>query len=51
MLFGKFIGLQPFPRAIDQWLDLNWRNKIQGHMSFAFCGKGIFVFLFENKAE
>jgi hypothetical protein len=29
----------------------SWKPKIQGQMSSTFCGKGFFVFLFENKAD
>jgi hypothetical protein len=48
---GQFIGLWPSPKAMNQWLELNWKKKIQGHMSSAFCGKGFFAFLFENKED
>jgi hypothetical protein len=50
-LIGKFTGLWPSLWAMAQWLDLNWRKKIQGQMSSTFCGKGFYVFLFENKVD
>jgi hypothetical protein len=45
------MGLWPSPRAMAQWLDQNWKKMIKGKMSTTFCGKGFYVFLFENKAD
>jgi hypothetical protein len=50
-LIRQFMGLWPSPRAMAQWLDQNWKKMIKGQMSSAFCGKGFFAFLFENKAD
>jgi hypothetical protein len=50
-LIGQFTGLWPSPKAMASWLDLNWRKIIKGQLSTAFCGKGFYVFLFENKAD
>jgi hypothetical protein len=36
---------------MELWLNQNWKKNIQGKMSHALCGKGFFVFLFENKAD
>jgi hypothetical protein len=50
-LIGQFTGLWPSPKAMALWLDQNWRKTIKGQLSTAFCGKGFYVFLFENKAD
>jgi hypothetical protein len=50
-LIGQFTGIWPSPKAMVQWLDLNWKKMVQGKMSSTFCGKGFFVFLFEIKAD
>jgi hypothetical protein len=39
------------PKAMALWLDQNWRKTIKRQLSTAFCGKGFYVFLFENKTN
>jgi hypothetical protein len=50
-LIGQFMGLWPSPREMAQWLEKNWKKTIKGQLSTTFCGKGFYVFLFENKAD
>jgi hypothetical protein len=50
-LIGKFTGLWPSPKAMALWLEQNWKKTIKGQLSTTFCGKGFYVFLFENKAD
>jgi hypothetical protein len=32
------------------WMEQNWKKTIKAQLSTAFCGKGFYVFRFENKA-
>jgi hypothetical protein len=45
------MGLWPSLREMAQWLDQKWKKMIKGQLSTTFCGKGLYVFLFENKAD
>jgi hypothetical protein len=50
-MISQFMGLWPSPREMEQWMDQKWKKNIQGQMSYVLCGKGLFVFLFENKVD
>jgi hypothetical protein len=50
-LIGKFTRLWSSPKAMAQRLEQNWKKTIKGQLSTIFCGKGFYIFLFENKAD
>ena len=47
-LIGQFIGLWPSPKAIDGWVQRNWKPLILAGIRSNLIGKGYYVFLFEN---
>ena len=50
-LIGQFIGLWPSPKAIEGWVQRNWKPHITEGISSKLIGKGYYVFLFENLAD
>jgi len=50
-LIGKFTGLWPSPKAVDQWIAERWRPLAPSHISLYAAGRGYFVFNFANKKE
>ena len=46
-LIGEFIGLWPLPKAVDAWVQKNWRSLVKEGIKSHFFGKGFFVFIFE----
>ena len=50
-LIGKFTGLWPNPKAVDQWIAERWSSLAPSHISLCAAGRGYFVFIFENKEE
>ena len=50
-LIGQFTGLWPSPKAIEGWVQRNWKPLISEGISSELLGKGYFVFLFENVAH
>ena len=50
-LIGQFIGLWPSPKAIDGWVQRNWKPLISEGIHNNLIGKGYYVFLFENSED
>jgi hypothetical protein len=50
-LIGQFIGLWPSPKSMDIWVQQNWMVLIKGKLSYYFCGRGFYAFLFELKED
>jgi hypothetical protein len=50
-LIGQFIGIWPSPRAMAQWLDLNWKKISKGKCPRHSMVRVFFLFLFENKED
>jgi hypothetical protein len=47
-LIGHFTGLWPSPRAIEAWIQRNWRPLVSEGIKSHFVGKGYYVFIFDN---
>ena len=45
-LIGKFTGLWPNPKAVDQWIAERWSPLAPSHISLCAAGRGYFVFIF-----
>ena len=45
-LIGQFTGLWPSPKAIDSWVQRNWRPLVTKGIRNHFVGRGYYVFLF-----
>jgi len=50
-LIGKFTGLWPSPKSVENWMAENWKPLLQGSISLFAAGRGYFVFLFSAKEE
>ena len=50
-LIGQFIGLWPSPKAIEGWVQRNWKPLISEGIRSNLIGKGYYVFLFENSTD
>ena len=50
-LIGKFTGLWPSPKAVEQWITERWSSLAASHISLCAAGRGYFVFIFANKEE
>ena len=48
-LIGKFTGLWPSPKAVEQWITEWWSSLAPSHISLCATGRGYFVFIFANK--
>jgi hypothetical protein len=53
---GAWLGrpvhwIWPSPKSVAVWIDKNWKPHLKGRMSHSFCGRGFFVFLFEEKED
>ena len=46
-LIGKFTGLWPSPKAIDGWVQRNWRPLVSEGIRSHFVGRGYYVFVFD----
>ena len=47
-LTGKFTGLWPSPKAIDGWVQRNWRPLITEGIHNHLVGRGYYVFVFDS---
>ena len=47
-LIRKFAGLWPSPKAIDGWVQRNWRPLVSEGIRNHFVGRGYFVFVFDS---
>jgi hypothetical protein len=47
-LIGTFIGLWPSPKAVDAWVQRNWRSLAKEGIRSYLVGKGFFVFVFDS---
>ena len=45
-LIGQFSGLWPSPKAIDGWVQINWKPLISEGMHNTLIGKGYYFFSF-----
>ena len=50
-LIGQFTSLWPSPKAIDSWVERNWRPLVSEGIRSHFVGRGYFVFVFEEVAD
>ena len=50
-LIGQFTSLFPSPKAINGWLQRNWKPLISEGIHNNLIGKGDYVFLFENSED
>ena len=46
-LIGKFTGLWPSPKAIDSWVQRNWRPLVYEGIRNHFVGRGYYIFVFD----
>lgn len=46
-IVGQFTGLWPSPKAVDPWVQRNWRSLVKERIKSHFIGKGFFLFVFE----
>ena len=46
-LIGQFIGLWPSPKAINGWVQRNWRPLVSEGIRSHFFGRGYYVFVFD----
>ena len=49
-LIGKFTRLWPSPKAIDSWVQRNWRPLVSDKIQSHFVGRGFYVFIFDAVA-
>ena len=47
-LIGQFSSLWPSPKAIDGWMQRNWRPLVSADICSHFVGRGFFVFVFNS---
>ena len=47
-LIGKFTGISPFPKAIDGWVQRNWRPLVSEGIRNHFVKRGYYVFVFDS---
>ena len=45
------MGISPSSKTMESWISKNWMSLISGGLQHCLCGKGFFVFLFENKDD
>ena len=50
-LTSQFIGLFPSLKAIESWVQRNWRPLVFDGIRNHFVGRGYFVFVFESAAD
>jgi len=50
-LIGQFTGIWPSPKSMDLWMKKNWAAMIKGKLTYSFCGRGFYAFLFELKED
>ena len=50
-LIRKFTGLWPSPKAIDSWVQRNWRPLVSDRIRSHFVGRGFYVFVFYAAAD
>ena len=50
-LIGQFTSLWPSPKAIDGWVQRNWKPLILEGIHNNLIGKGYYVFLFEDPED
>lgn len=46
-LIGKFTGLWPLPKSVEDWIKKYWSPLVNEGIKSYFVGKGFFVFVFE----
>ena len=47
-LIGQFTGLWPSLKAVDGWVQRNWRPLVSDGIRNHLVGRGYFVFVFES---
>ena len=50
-LIGQFTGLWPSPKAIDGWVQRNWRPLVSDDICNHFVGRGSYVFVFDSAED
>ena len=48
---GQFIRLWPSPKAIDGWVQRNWRPLVIEGIKSHFVGRGYYVFVFDSAED
>ena len=50
-IIGQFTGLWPSPKAIDGWVQRNWRPLVFYGIRNHFLGRGYYVFIFYSAED
>ena len=47
----QFTGLWPYPKAIDGWVQRNWRPLVTEGIRIHFVGRGYYVLVFDSAED
>ena len=50
-LIGQFMGLWPYTKTTDDWIQRNWRPQLKNSVTCYAVGRGFFIFEFISKED